>query len=196
VRPGRPVFERVLRKVGARMSSTRSKRDFFTGRAAFAVISSAAVLAVSIFLFSGQAYSRDVEQREIKQKAVKEKAIDPGSVFRAIERAWKRGDAAEMSRHVGTGRVYLDIYGANRKGGYFSKPQVYFLFKRHFSTTRQLKFSFLRLSKPKLRSSKAFGIARRVFRDVRSGRVINDKVYVTLRREGKKWVLSEVKSMK
>jgi len=154
-----------------------------------------ALVVSSVFLPAGIS-AQDLKQGEIKQRTVKEKAPDPSRVFRGIESAWKNGDASALIRFVGSGRVYLDLQGASKKGGYFSKSQIYFLFKRHFSATRQLKFAFMRLSKPKVRGNKAFGIARRVYRDARNGRVVNDKVYVTLRREGRSWVLSEVKSMR
>lgn len=159
-------------------------------------IISAVICAVSLLLITGSTCAQDIKQKEIKPKAIKARVFDAGKAFRAIEKAWRKGDASALSRYVGTGRVYLNIYGANRKGGYFSKSQVYFLLKRHFAATRQLKFGFMRLSKQRVRSNKAFGIAMRVFKDVRSGRVVNDKLYVTLRREGNKWVLSEVKSMR
>jgi len=140
-----------------------------------------------------------VSSQEIKQKVKKFKKLNVKSsvgVFRNIENAWKSQDAGAISRYAGSGRVYIDVRMLNKQGGYFSRPQVFFLFKRMFKTTKLLRFSFQRFSEPGSGGLRAYGIANRVVKDLRTGKIIRDKIYITLKWNGKSWVLTEIKSMR
>lgn len=116
------------------------------------------------------------------------------AVFRGIEKAWLKEDAAAISKYAGGSKVFIDVRGIRRRGGYYSKSQVFYLMKKLFASTRQVRFSFVRYSSTKGKSTRAFGIARRIFKDSHKGAIVQDKVYVTLKREGRRWVLAEIKS--
>jgi len=148
-----------------------------------------------LVMLDGIVFSQEVE---IKVKKFKKKVNIKSSVgvFRSIEKAWKEQDAGEISRYAGSGRVYIDVQMLNKQGGYFSRPQVFFLFKRMFGSTKLLRFSFQRFSKPGSEGTRAYGIANRVVKDLKTGRIIKDKIYITLKWNGRGWVLSEIKSIR
>ena len=140
-----------------------------------------------------------VSSQEIKQKVKGFKKLNiksSVSVFRDIENAWRKKDANKISSYAGSGRVYIDVQMLNKRGGYFSRPQVFFLFKRMFGSTKLLRFSFQRFSKPGSEGTRAYGIANRVVKDLKTGRIIKDKIYITLKWNGRGWVLSEIKSIR
>lgn len=119
---------------------------------------------------------------------------EPLPVFKGLERAWGRGDAEKISRLIGGNKIFLDVRGIGRKGGYFSRSQARFLFKRMFETATPRKFKFTKyhnLDKP---GRRVHGVARRSYKNVRNGRLFQDTVYVTLCREGRGWVVSEIKT--
>ena len=115
-------------------------------------------------------------------------------MFRGIEAAWRRGDAAALSGFVGERRVHLSVRGLGEEGGYFSKPQVFYLFKRMFKATKLKRFEFVKFHNSGSKARKVYGTAYRSFESTSSGRLFQDKVYVTLKLEGERWVVSEIKS--
>ena len=176
------------------MSLLVVKKGFFrrttSGQALHAVMAFFIIASTLLFL------AGDVSSQELKRKIKKVVMENPEGVFRDIEKAWRGRNAELISRYAGSGRVYIDVQMLNRKGGYFSRPQVFFLFKRMFKNTKLLRFTFQRISKPASEGTRAYGIALRVLKDLRTGKIIRDKVYVTLKWNGNNWVLSEIKSMR
>jgi len=121
-------------------------------------------------------------------------ADSPLKVFKGIERAWRSGDAAGIAALVGEGRIAIDVRGIGQRGGLFSRSQVLYLFRNMFEAYEQTKFEFVKyhnLDKPE---RKVYGIAYRSFKNNRNGKVYQDKVYVTLGREGPGWVVAEIKT--
>lgn len=121
-------------------------------------------------------------------------ADHPLKVFKGIERAWSGGDAAGIASFVGEGRVSVDVRGIGQRGGEFSRSQVLFLFRKMFESDKQTKFEFVKFHNLDKPDRKVFGIAYRSYRNIRSGKVYQDKVYVTLGREGPGWVVAEIKT--
>jgi hypothetical protein len=115
-------------------------------------------------------------------------------VFRGIEQAWRGGDAGALAEFVGEQRVRLSVRGLGEEGGFFSKPQVFYLFKRMFKTTKLKRFEFVKFHNSGSKTRKVYGTAYRSFESTSSGRLFQDKVYVTLKLEGERWVVSEIKS--
>ena len=115
-------------------------------------------------------------------------------IFRGIEKAWRGGNAGKLAEFVGEQRVHLMVRGLGEEGGYFSKPQVFYLFKRMFKTTKLKRFEFVKFHNSGSKARKVYGTAYRSFESTSSGRLFRDKVYVTLKLEGERWVVSEIKS--
>ncbi len=115
-------------------------------------------------------------------------------IFRGIESAWRSGNAGALAEFVGEQRVHLSLRGLGEEGGYFSKPQVFYLFKRMFKTTKLKRFEFVKFHNSGSKARKVYGTAYRSFESASSGRLFQDKVYVTLKLEGERWVISEIKS--
>lgn len=137
----------------------------------------------------------------LPQHAKKRLKLPPSSIrgesvaiFKGIEAAWLRGDAAGLSKYMRDSKVFLNVAGLGEKGGYYSKSQVFYLFKGMFKTTKHRRFQFAKYHDVSKSNKRVYGIAHRSFEDVSSGRLYKDKVYVTLKREGERWVISEIKS--
>jgi len=157
----------------------------FIGRVAISFLICMALSGVSV---------RAQEVTKDKVGRVDRSYNEPLPVFKGLERAWGQGDAEKISRLLGGNKILLDMKGIGRKGGYFSRSQARFLFKRMFKTAAPKKFKFTKyhnLDKP---GRRVYGVARRSYKNVRSGRLFQDTVYVTLCREGRGWVVSEIKT--
>jgi hypothetical protein len=137
--------------------------------------------------------SRRVTKEKIRVPA-SEVTKETAPIFKGIERAWRSGDAGALSGFVGEQRVYLRVRGLGEEGGHFSKPQLYYLFKRMFKTTKLKRFEFVKFHNSGSKARKVYGTAYRSFENTSSGRLFQDKVYVTLKLEGERWVVSEIKS--
>ncbi len=145
-----------------------------------------------VAMLAAAAWSQEVIDVRIQDKARRNRA--PLEVFKGIENAWCNSRAQTLSRLTGESMVFVNVKGIGRKGGYFSRSQVYYLFKKMFKRYPQLNFKFVKyhnLDKP---DRKVYGIARRSYKNIRSGRLYQDKVYVTLKRGEKGWVVSEIKT--
>jgi hypothetical protein len=119
---------------------------------------------------------------------------DPRPVFNGIEKAWREANADAMAAYAGDSKIYLSVAGVERDSGFFSKSQFKYLFKKMFRNYRQTKFEFVRYHNIDRSDRKVYGIAHRNYKNSRSGRLVQDKVYVTLKREGTRWVVAEIKS--
>ncbi|HER43841.1 MAG TPA: hypothetical protein ENO08_05225 [Candidatus Eisenbacteria bacterium] len=133
---------------------------------------------------------RKIEKKEQAPAA----AQDPLKVFKGLERAWQRENADEIASYAGEGQVFLDVRGIGKKGGYYSRSQVKYLFKDMFEADDQVKFEFVKFQNLEEPDRKVYGIAYRSCKNNRSGKVFQDKVYVTLGREGPGWVVAEIKT--
>lgn len=119
---------------------------------------------------------------------------EPLIVFRKIEKAWRSGDAAALAGLLSESRVFMEIRGIDKRGGYFTKPQMLFIFKDLFVTTKQTAFTFVKFHNLEKQDSRIYGMALRSYRMNKSGGLYKDKVYVTLVKEGSRWAVAEIKS--
>lgn len=150
------------------------------------------LLATIVVLSPGASSGQD--RRKKPKVPVKAVPKDPKIVFRGIESAWRTGDAQRLASFAGDSKVLLNVRGLGEKGGYYSRSQVFYLFKGMFKSTKHKKFDFVKFHDVGARSSKIYGIAHRNYENVSNGRLFQDKIYVTLKLEGKRWVISEMKS--
>ncbi|HEY5133819.1 MAG TPA: hypothetical protein VII85_09060, partial [Candidatus Krumholzibacteriaceae bacterium] len=58
----------------------------------------------------------------------------PLLVFKSIERAWQAGNAQALASLATESRVFVEIRGNEQRGGYFTRPQVFYLFKDMFAS--------------------------------------------------------------
>lgn len=150
-----------------------------------------------VILATAIIYTDTTAQEVIRKRGKRRRAAlktSPLATFKGIEDAWASEDAASLSRFSGEGKVLVNVIGIGRRGGYFTRPQVRYLFKRLFKNYTHIKFNFVKyhnLDKPE---SRVYGIAHRTYRNKRNGKIYNDKVYVTLRNEGEVWAVNEIKT--
>jgi hypothetical protein len=157
----------------------------------------AASIAIPVLLAASPSFSQELEKikkRDLKKEEKSATEQDPLKVFKGIERAWQKKNADGIAAFAGSGRVYLDVRGIGQKGGYYSRSQVKYLFKDMFKVDDQLKFEFVKFHNLEEPDRKVYGIAYRSCKNHRSGKVFQDKVYVTLGREGPAWVVAEIKT--
>jgi hypothetical protein len=174
-------------------------------------IMSAFLLVVSLVAWSGtvQAAAPEgrmgVERGEHKALAkvrpspkagAEVKGEAPLSVFADIEKGWKNRRVDAILRHFGKGKVAIAISGFGPSGGYFSKSQSFYLFKDLFKYTITRKFEFTQYRNMRNGGRKVYAVAIRHYQRRDDGRVFKDKIYVSLQREGNRWVISEIKSVR
>ena len=154
---------------------------------------SIAIALLAVLLVAGASITA---QEVRKSEVVPDIEIDeePLMVFRNIEKAWQAGNAQALSGLLSESRVFMEIRGIDRRGGYFTKPQVLYIFKDLFVTTKQTAFTFVKFHNLEKQDSRIYGIALRSYKNNKSGGLYKDKVYVTLVKEGSRWAVAEIKS--
>ena len=152
------------------------------------------ILLLAILAFPATGTGAGQDRRRKPKVPVPAVPKDPMVVFRGIEVAWRSGDARQLADLAGGSKVFLNVRGLGEKGGYYSRSQVFYLFKGMFKATRHKSFDFVKSHDVGKNSNKIYGIYRRNYEDTSNGRLFQDKIYVTLKFEGKRWVVSEMKS--
>ena len=120
--------------------------------------------------------------------------VNPLVAFARFEGAWKRADAETISRMTGTNKVFVQMKGVAESGEFYSRSQIFFMLKNLFKDNVQLKFEFVKYHNLDSADRKVYAIAYRNYKNIRSEKVFQDKVYVTFCREGREWVLAEIKT--
>ncbi len=132
-------------------------------------------------------------KKDIKKEQPLMEDMSPRSTFWKIEVAWRARDAEAISSFVGKSKVLVQI-GSGDSGGFYSKSQVHYLLKRMFREYEQLRFEFAKFHNLDNPDRKVYAIAHRRSRALRSDKVFQDKVYITLGKEGNCWVIVEIKT--
>jgi len=120
----------------------------------------------------------------------------PAPIFASIERAWVVGSADAVLEHFGKRKVFISLPEGGPDGGTYSRAQSYFIFKELFDATRTEEFSFVSIRQPEEQPQTAVGRAERTFRFRDSSRTQRDRIFVSLVREGDRWVIAEIKSVR
>jgi hypothetical protein len=138
--------------------------------------------------------STDQEKKNVGDTA------GPMDVFADIERGWNAGNVDPILRHFGNQKVAISVQGTGPSGGTFSRNQSYYLLKDLFRYTLTRKFEFVQYRKPSDDGNQTFAVAERHYQKSDDGRLIKDKVYVSLHleRDGdqERWVVDEIKSIR
>ena len=141
-----------------------------------------------------KAESKPSVEPEKKKKG--DEALGPMAVFADIEHGWKKEKSDRILRHYGKGKVSIAIDGIGPKGGAFSKNQSHYLLRDLFKYTITEKFEFVQYRNVTDGRRQVFAVAERHFKRNDDGRLFKDKIYVSLQREGKRWVINEIKSVR
>ena len=117
------------------------------------------------------------------------------AVFHSLETAWSRGDVDGIAAHLGKRRVSIALPDFEPGGGSFSRSQTLLILEGHFHRSRTLQFQFLDIRPPETEKSIAVALALRRYRVQGSGPIAQDRVLVTLAREGSRWVIAEITAL-
>ena len=156
------------------------------------IIPARSILLLAALLVAGVSSSAQEVNRRIA--VPDEEVTGPLLIFRNVERAWRAGNAQALSSLASESRVRVDLRGYERRGGYFTRPQIFYIFKNLFATTSQINFAFVKYHNLDKEDSRVYGIAQRNYKTKRGGRLYKDMVYVTLVKEGSQWVVAEITS--
>ncbi len=158
------------------------------------------------FVGTAFAHAPIFTQAEKAKKAVKSKPNEavkskpnetgPLSIFVDIEAGWRKEDPNRILRHFGKGKVAISIDGVGPSGGQFSKSQSYYLLNDLFKYTITKKFEFVQYRNVKDGKRKVFAVAERYYKRTDDGRLFKDKIYVSLHREGERWVIDKITSIR
>ena len=148
---------------------------------------------ILMILVAPQAQAQRRKPKDADKQLLQE-VVPPSRVFAAIERAWKAGNAQAIAGQAGSKKVHINMTEMGEGGGLYSKSQVYYLLKKMFKEKRQLKFEFVKYHNLEKPGRRVYAIAYRSYKNNRSNRVYQDKVYITLGKEGRNWVLVEIKT--
>jgi len=149
-------------------------------------------LFAALTLASAPITSQDV--RKDSEVQVIDVTEEPLVVFRSVEKAWQAGDAQALAGLASESKVFIKIRGIERRGEYFTKPQIFYIFKGMFASTSQTSFAFVKYHNLEKQDSRVYGMALRSYKSNRSGGLYKDTVYVTLAKEGSRWAITEIKS--
>lgn len=141
----------------------------------------------------GDLYAQRVKKPKKNSPILKE-TKSAKMIFRRIEMAWRGSDARFISDLVGSGKTYIVMGGSGPRNGYYSRSQVFYLLKKMFREYSQMKFEFVKYHNIDKPGKKVFAVAYRSYKNIRTDRVFQDKVYITLGKEGDDWVLTEIKT--
>ena len=176
--------------------------------ARFRILIAAVLVAVSVPAGSTWSASPDRQEGVVSQKgdASGERSEDarvaagPMEVYDDVERGWNARDVDPILRHFGAQKVAISVDGTGPSGGTFSKSQSYYLLKDLFRFTVTRKFEFVQFRKASEEGTESFAIAERHYQRRDDGRLIKDKVYVSLHLEreadSERWVVDEIKSIR
>jgi hypothetical protein len=138
-------------------------------------------------------------QAETPPKGGDREATGPQEVFNDIERGWNARNVDLILRHFGPQKVAISIDASGPAGGTFSKSQSYYLLKDHFRYTNTRKFEFVQFRTGE-EGARSFAVAERQYLRRDDGRLIKDKVYVSLHLDRdanhERWVVDEIKSIR
>lgn len=185
-------MSRPTRRGERRRASVRIDRIY-----AISILLTAVLLTAFGAVSAQEAPKTEAPKREARQGSPLPAAeIDdaPLIVFRNIEKAWQAGNAQALSELLSESRVFMEIRGIDRRGGYFTKPQMLYIFKDLFVNTTQTTFTFVKYHNLEKQDARVYGMATRSYKINQGGGLYKDKVYVTLVREGSRWAVAEIKS--
>jgi hypothetical protein len=150
-----------------------------------------------------QQKSTEEGRKTVSDKDSSEESVGPMDIFSDIEKGWNAEEVEMILRHFGQGKVTIAIEGTGPSGGNFSRNQSYYLLTDMFKYTITRKFEIVQYRKPNDDGNTSFVVAERYYQKTDDGRLIKDKIYVSLHLEPAKtgatntrWVVDEIKSIR
>jgi len=128
------------------------------------------------------------------KEAPQKSKITPEKVFDDVEEGWQSETVELITKHISDNhKVYVSFEKDGPKPGYYSKDQVYYLFKDIFKNTITEKFEF---TKYDISASEPYAVAERHYKLNADGVLNKDKIYVSLIKDSKCWVLNKIRSLR
>ena len=155
------------------------------------------VLAALILCAGVVAYTAGpvlAQEGPVKEDAEARPVGEPLLTFNNIEAAWLAGDAQVIASLASESPVFVEIRGIERRGGFLTKPQLLYIFKKMFEGTSQVSFQFIKYRNLENHDLRVYGVAHRQYKNLRRGGIFEDTVYFTLVKEGSRWAVAEIKS--
>jgi hypothetical protein len=149
---------------------------------------------IGLCAIAGLAWPAFPQEGPIQEDEVKTTAAEPLLTFKSIEDAWLKGNAQLIASLASEAPVFVEIRGIERKGGFFTRPQLLYIFKKMFEGTSQVNFQFFKYRNLEDPDRRVYGVAHRQYKNLRRGGVFEDTIYVTLVKEGSRWAVAEIKS--
>lgn len=139
---------------------------------------------------------KNAKDTEIKKAPEGTAQSGPILVFADIEAGWNKEQVETILKHYGKGKVAIAIEGSGPTGGKFSRNQSYYLLKDLFTYTITERFEFVQYRHISDEDDDVYAVAEREYKRNDDGRTFKDKIYVSLRVEDDRWVISEIKSIR
>lgn len=149
------------------------------------------VLLAALLLLGSASFGQDTIRIDAPRTVIGE---EPLLAFKSIEKAWRAGNAQELADFLSGSRVYVEMRGMKDMGGYFTRPQLLYIFKDMFASMKQLNFAFVKYYSREKEGNRVYGIAQRSYKNNRSNKLYRDNVYFTLVKEESRWAVVEIKS--
>lgn len=143
---------------------------------------------------SAQQLDRELDQRRVGAVAPGQETA-PASlqdVYRRLASAWWSGDAREVAELALGGRVYVVIQ-RERINQRLAAPQLQFVLAELFDGSEELSFRFPDYSSYDARAEAGYAVGERVSRESPSNETVVERVFVGVRSERGRWVLTELR---
>jgi hypothetical protein len=106
------------------------------------------------------------------------------NVFEDIESSIRESNVAKLSKYLGT-KTYFSL--SNGVNGYYSSNQAYYILEDYFNLYKATNFKFNQITKDKLNP-----YATGIFAFDSKGRRGTAKVYISLKKIGDKWQITQL----
>jgi hypothetical protein len=137
------------------------------------------------------AWGDEVSGRDERRGGV---VVRPLTVFRGVEKGWQNGTPKPFERYLGKGKVRLELGEGGPRGGLFTRSQAYYLLADYLRRAQTLSVKLARMSDGTDRSSRPYALLERKCR-YRNGVIRNEVVFVSLKSEDGRWVISELRAV-
>jgi hypothetical protein len=115
-------------------------------------------------------------------------------VLGAIEEGWRKSSARPFGTHLGKGKVRIDLGEGGPRGGLFTRSQAYYLLKDYLEDFRTVELNVDKTSTETKSGSRPYILFERAYR-TQDGAERKQVVFVSLGREGDKYVISEIRAI-
>jgi hypothetical protein len=120
------------------------------------------------------------------------RGLSPFLTFAAIERAWNAGCADSIKGFFPEEKITLHLETNVPEGATFSRQQACYMLKDALGYTVTESFQFLEFRYDKSGEASPSGNAEWSYRREPEGEIMTKSVHLTLRKDGERWLISEI----